>query len=601
MISSQKIAPRGKRLFGRIAIGTALVASLSAAVAFKTVFARPGESALRLVPADALVVGTIDLSPSPGQTLAFKKIDDALKRNGLDSAVQGGVAEILEKATAMADVKPYLLRSVAVALWSPDPTGKSTTHAGNNPAGNNTSGALMIGLSDGPAVNQILEKKGVPQFYKGSKSYRFPGGKAVMAVMDDLLVLAQDTQAIYHIQQVRNGDVANVLSVADFQAARQQIASDANVMAFMNPKILDAKNSIFGGMNFNVGGEKRSSYFGKQWMATGMAVRDNGLEVVMSGKMDVAAAKDMEALFHMVALRSDLFKIMPAGSYGMLALSQPASYFEGIEKSIKKDPNTAKALAEMESKLPEQAGINLRHDLLPAFKGDTVVAAYPGQTGKGGLDILVVIDDLNGADPVNAAKRLQDFVMRKAQRPTNLPPLMASMKIEGADEAYGLSEDVQTEVRNGLNKGLENGGVNKDLMVADKTFVWAVLGKSLVASTSKSLLEKTIGTMHSQGENLSTDPKFASAVPQLMDGSQMLGAFSLSRIAEGVRATLGEDKMQPKDKDMYHSVMDAVQGLAAPFFMKTKTAPDGQSSMSMFIPLDYDAMIDLAGKAKNTK
>jgi len=134
--------------------------------------------------------------------------------------------------------------------------------------------------------------------------------------------------------------------------------------------------------------------------------------------------------------------------------------------------------------------------------------------------------------------------------------------------------------------------------MGDKTFVWAVLGKSLVASTHKGLLEKAIATLHSQGANLSTDPNFASVIPSLMDGSQILSAFSFSRISEGFRATVGQEKMDAKGSDMYNSVLDALQGLAAPLFIKTKTSPDGSSSMGMFIPLDYDKMIDLAGKAK---
>src|SRR4051812_36628031 len=75
--------------------GVVLCGSLAAALAFRSFFARPGEGALRYIPKDATIFGTMDLSPSPAQSLVFKKIDDALSRNGLADKIQGSLVDLL--------------------------------------------------------------------------------------------------------------------------------------------------------------------------------------------------------------------------------------------------------------------------------------------------------------------------------------------------------------------------------------------------------------------------------------------------------------------------------------------------------------------------
>src|SRR5271154_3173636 len=52
-------------------------------LAYRHFFQRPGEAAINLIPADALMVATLDTSPSPGQTLIFRRISDALHQEGI--------------------------------------------------------------------------------------------------------------------------------------------------------------------------------------------------------------------------------------------------------------------------------------------------------------------------------------------------------------------------------------------------------------------------------------------------------------------------------------------------------------------------------------
>src|SRR6266550_1313263 len=72
MVPSRRVI----RLRAAFAAGM-LVLVLAGAMAFRYLFYRPGESAIQMIPADAISVITIDLQPSPMQVPVFKRISDA--------------------------------------------------------------------------------------------------------------------------------------------------------------------------------------------------------------------------------------------------------------------------------------------------------------------------------------------------------------------------------------------------------------------------------------------------------------------------------------------------------------------------------------------
>src|SRR5262245_33572249 len=95
MVGAFASKSRKRRIFARVGLMAGALVVLGGAVAFNRLFSRPGEAALRFVPADALVVGSADLTPAPSQTLVFKKIDDALTQAGLDKQIDGALTDLV--------------------------------------------------------------------------------------------------------------------------------------------------------------------------------------------------------------------------------------------------------------------------------------------------------------------------------------------------------------------------------------------------------------------------------------------------------------------------------------------------------------------------
>ncbi len=151
---------RARRVGLKVAFGLTLCASLGAAYAFRTIFARPGEAALRFIPADALMVGTLDLSPSPQQALAFKRIDDAMDRNDMNRLVETSVLDIFSKKSPATDaLRPLVQRNGAIALLP-----LKTEQPGTQMVG-----LALIAVSSGTEAEAILKKFGKPTFFRGTK------------------------------------------------------------------------------------------------------------------------------------------------------------------------------------------------------------------------------------------------------------------------------------------------------------------------------------------------------------------------------------------------------------------------------------------------
>lgn len=571
-------AARFRKVGIRLALGAGLLASLAGVYAFRSLSARPGEGALRLVPNDALVVATLDLSPSVSQTLAFKQIDSALARNGLDSLTQGSLLSMFERdAKGVDELSPMLLRSAAIAIL---PGPKGTT--------DDAKGVAFFAVRDGVEAQRVLDKNGVPQYWKGMKAYKLRNGHGVMLVVDDLLVAAENVQALYQVNQVRTGAAPAITANADFAGARTHVADDANLMAFVSPKAL------------NEAAPKDISSPAADWLALGVAIRDGGLGISTSGLIDVKKEPEIAKFGQVAPVRSDLFKILPAGAYGMTVVSQPASMYEAVEPSVMKDKDARKGIAEMESSLQKETGISFRKDVLPAFKGDFILAAYPQKDEVAGIDLLAVADDTNGANPADAAARLQDYIRQQIEKEGNSQgPLWTSREASGA-RFFRISDKVESDMRKSFGD-MDDQQVNKKALVGTKTIAWAVVGKAVIVSTNEDLLERTVATYQGAAGGLDTDAKFASSEKETLDGSQQVLLLSISRVAEGVRNTVRTAKMRADDRKTFEGIVGMLEGLNQPLALHAKLQSDGHVAAGAFIPLDYDKVIDLVGDQMKKK
>ncbi|MDR3689937.1 MAG: DUF3352 domain-containing protein [Fimbriimonas sp.] len=571
MIETTAQIHRRRRAVKIAALGVVVLATLGGAYAYKTLFARPGESALKYIPADAMLAVSIDLSPSPTQALVFKRIDDALGRNGLDRFAENSFLDMVDKNPLNAELAPLVRRGVAGCL--DQKPGKT---------GSDVSGIIIVSLTDGTKAQEILSKHAQVNYYRGAKYYVTTGSHMGMMVVDDFLILAADPIELLKVKEIREGALPSITSVAEFNSARDQVASDANVLVFASPKLWA-----------NIGNNKIDTT--PEWGALGIAIRDGGIGLSAAGKMDLSKHPEMRAYSDLPPIRTDLFDVMPAGSYGLFAVSDPASAFGIAEKSVFKDKDMHKGLQDAENSVEKSIGLSVKEDLLPGLQGDAAVGIYPSDTTQAaGLDVLAMIDDQNGGDPGAAVEKFQSFMNQQATKEGNAPNLFEKRAIEGGSE-FRINDRAEADMRKGLGDGLDSNQFNKSALVGKKTVVFAVVGKTVIAATSQDLLDRAVTSYRSKTNGLAGDASFAPYQKSLLDGSQGMMVLSISRMAEGVKNTFHPKTADADGAKLFGSVMDALQSLKEPLTIKGKSTPDGISAGGVFIPMDFDKLIDIIG------
>jgi hypothetical protein len=561
---------RFRRTAGRLAIGLTLFASIAVAYAFKSIFARPGEAALQFIPADSYFAGSIDLNPSPAQALAFKHIDDAMDRNGMNRYLETSVLDIFGDGPGIDALKPLVQRNGAFA-------------GVHDATKDEMVGLALLSVTDGKEALRVLAANGKPAYFRGTKYYNLKGVHACMMVMDDFLVIGEKPIALHMARQVKEGTAPALAMTPEFAEARQHLASDANVLAFVNPKLLGSS------------GLEALKNAKASWLGAGVAIRDGGIGLSVWNELDPATVKGFAALSKTQGIRSDLFQVMPSGAYGMFALSQPTNIFEQFEQGISEQKDGQNTLDGMDKSAREDLGMDLK-TLKEAFQGDSVVAAYPAPgSDSAGVDLLAIVDDQNGATPGAALAKFQSFVESQTNKEGNSEPLWVSADTDGITQ-YRLADKVQDDMRKGIGDGMDPQMVKKDVLIDKKTLTWANVGNVVLASTSPELLNRAISTYRSKAAGLATDASFIKSDSEVMDGSQILAVFNLARIAAGVRNTVSTAKMDPQGADAFNSVTEAFEKMTDPFYLKAKIGSDGQMNVGAFIPLDYDKLFEFVGK-----
>src|SRR6185436_2397887 len=99
----------------RFALAFSLLLVVAAALAYK-LFHRSGEQAIQLIPADALLIGTLDTNPSPAQAPVFARIARAIRARGLAEEADRAIGEMVEKSTLSTEIRPYISGSLAFAI-----------------------------------------------------------------------------------------------------------------------------------------------------------------------------------------------------------------------------------------------------------------------------------------------------------------------------------------------------------------------------------------------------------------------------------------------------------------------------------------------------
>ncbi|MBC8063808.1 MAG: DUF3352 domain-containing protein [Chlorobia bacterium] len=576
------IAPRvrRRRILARIGIVIGSVAVIGTAVAFNNLFARPGEAALRLIPSNALVIGSADLSPAPNQTLVFKKIDEALTRNGLDKQIDGAMTDLVVQGPAAEKIRPYAKRGVAFAMLAPEKHGKDF-----NPE---ESAVAFFAISDGPAVSKIIKEHGKPMFWRGTRYHQIQNEGPGLMVVEDLLVVGMGN-VLHQVELVAEGKQDSILERPDFITEQAKIDSDSNLKVFMAPE-------AWATFAKDAPKEAQEMLVSQKWIGVGLAIRDGGIAVSFNGQYDAEKAKWLQPLSAMAPIRSDLMDILPSGAYGFTALSQPSKYFESFELAMGKDNDGRKMIADLEKDLSREMNLSVRKDILPAFQGNAVIGIYPGQssTDPAGVDVLLVIDDQQGSQAAALAERLRERLEQEIQEGSAEPAF--EVKVDGDVKRYTLAGEAAAEFQDGIAEGMGDGGaVRGDVLAKDKTITWALIGQTVVASSSAKLLDRAIASLKTREHGLETDSLWQGRSKDLVNGQQTLVAFNIARMVEGFQNSI-DMKKWGEDGKCVQEVMDALKGLNEPFAVKSATA-NGKLSMGLFIPMEYDRMIDLIGQS----
>jgi len=560
----------------RFWISTTLVGASILAVAgvnaYRTFFARPGEDALRLVPKDALMVATLDLSPSPQQALVFKKIEDALAKHGMDKQLDGSLLDLVAAGSpALEQLRPYGTRAGAFASL----------------AGEKKDGPLFvgyIGLTDGPAVQAILKKSAKAMFWRGTQYFQLTKNSMAVMVVGNHLVMG-DNKSLNRVEASIDAK-DSILNDPSFVAARAAVDADANMMMFMSPRM--------GEMFADASAVKPAQKFASDWVAMGLAIRDEGIGMTSIGKVDIAQVPSYKHFASMPFLRKDLMASLPSGAYGVVAMSAPAKFMDFADEVMADTPDVKKNIDEASKQMLENVGVGLREDLMPALKGNVVLGAYPSDSGKGGANALIVLDDSNGATPGALAEKFMGWLDKQIKEGGKEGEGIESAK-RGDATVWKLSGKAEESFRKGMaGEGSEKAPFDLSKLAGDKTITVAVQGNSVVASTSIGLLDRALASLATKQGGLDQDALWAPHSALFGDAQQAVG-LSFSRIAEGVRDTMKFENMSEADAKSAKEVIDAFAGLTRPMTMKAAMDDKGGNA-TLFIPLDYPKVIDFIGK-----
>jgi hypothetical protein len=512
-----------------------------AAVGYKLLFDRPGELAISYIPADAEVVLTLDLTPSPEQVGTFDAIGDALRREGLLDELEQGIALLAAQNKVVAELRPHVHKSFAAAVWG--------VQQGRDPEGF----AILLSIDDPGAVSGALNKHLRAYQLQGVRAYVIDKN-ATAAVIDEYLAVTNNEATMRELIAVSSGNAASVADLAEYRQARAALPHDANVMLFVSSSLLqeagkEAARELDGA----------NPLAGAGWFAAGLTVRQTGLLCTCRSPFDSQAVHEVAPLAEVPALALRTLDLMPSGAFGVASLSEPAAVYDVVKAFALRKPESKQELENGLADFRRESGFDLERDVLPAFRGEVAVALYPGSPEP---DLLFVLENSNGATPAAFAAKFRSA--------------LASGRFD--------KEKPAPEVLTAEHQGITIYWVDLRDEPAGKTPGYAVVDGSVVAATSTALIREAIDAARSQLVPLSADPRYGQMLGRRLDGAKVALMVDLPAIMEEMAR---QGQAPPMD---WRSVF-ADEGLAfsADYDGRTATA-------ELFFPLDWVQAIQRLGE-----
>ena len=230
----------------------------TALYAYRHVFQRPGEEAISLVPADAVVVASFDLTPGPDQVAFFARLAKAMHDEHLDDPFQTVLKNSTHDHGLFSALRPQLGVSYAAAGWK--------RNQGDSQV---SDGVVIAAIKDPAATETILAKFGTQERSGTFSAFHLKDNNGYACVLKSYLVAADSIQNLNRVAMVAHGDGASVSGLQSFRDARSRLPGSANLMLFVDLSIANTATS------------KTKQNPGIAWATCSATLRENGIELLM--------------------------------------------------------------------------------------------------------------------------------------------------------------------------------------------------------------------------------------------------------------------------------------------------------------------------------
>ncbi len=564
----------------RLGFAFILLLIVTGTIAYKILTNRPGEQAIHLIPANALMVMTVDLTPSAAQIPVFNRIQKAIQNQGLEKQFEGALNSAGQDSEIARAVKPHVTNSLAFAML-PKPGASAE----------NADPVIFFSLKDTDEVAKILAQRGTRAAVNGLTYYRLKNDNTSAAIIAEYLVMAQAPSALAQIARMHSdAGLRSVAELREYQWARGALPEDANFMFFLSPSALaelDKESKAFGVNPFRT----------TKWFGISATVRDQGIMFDYRWPYDSNAMPGLKHMAQIPPVDDSIYKRLPSGAYGVTLLSQPSRYWDFIRDAVSIDPGARQEFTKGMAEFEKETGISVDRDIMPGLNGSFWLAVYPDPNTEVG--VVAVFDDANGADPAALADKVRAYVAGDSvKKPAEI---VRFLPLQRGNATYWHLDDASKKA---LNEGLQGaassvnpGGPPPEVQQPKKpeaTVVYAQVGKAVLIASSQDLLDKAVAAYGGGGLTLADDPAFQGMRSKVAPGSQTVFMVNLAMIMQRVGPAL-EKEMKGSGVDPQDIVRlfgDVNTGLVA------SGKYDGAiQTGNFFLPLEYESAINLIGAA----
>jgi hypothetical protein len=254
--------------------------------------------------------------------------------------------------------------------------------------------------------------------------------------------------------------------------------------------------------------------------------------------------------------------------------SLPADQKKGVDEGI--------------SAFEKETGLTIAGDLVPGLRGDLTLAVYPGKEADSGIpDGLIALDDANAADPAAMVEKIKAVIATECKKNNTKPPIYHSENRGGA---------VVWTIDGATTKDLQSAiGLKADKTTEPKELLFATIGKSVVITSSQSMMNRTIASFTSGKSGLDTDPAYAPMLKRVTDGAQNVFILDLPGVMQRMKSTISDacaDPQGPKAEDVLALFGKSGNGIVFSQGISGQTVTG-----TLFLPLNYEAAVKVISQA----